>query len=46
MILWQMLSHFLLNVYIALADVIAKITVADLIAIFMGDVNAIMCVRW
>ena len=46
MISWQMLSQFLLNVYIALADVIAKITVADLIAIFMADVNVIMCVRW
>ena len=46
MTLWQMLSKFLWNVYIALTDVIAKITVADLIAIFMADVNAIMCVRW
>ena len=36
----------MLNVYIALTDVIAKITVADPIAIFMADVNAIMCVRW
>ena len=46
MILWQMLSQYLLIVYIALVDVIAKITVADLIAIFMADVIAIMCVRW
>ena len=46
MILWQMLSQFLLNVYIALTDVIAKITVADFIAIFMADVKAIMCMRW
>ena len=46
MILWQMLSPFLLIVYIALADVIAKITVADLNAIFMADVIAIMYVRW
>ena len=46
MILWQMLSQYLLIVYIALANVIAKITVADLIAIYMADVIAIMCVRW
>ena len=46
MILWQILNQFLLNVYIALTDVIAKISVADLIAIFMADVNANMCVRW
>ena len=46
MILWQMLSQYLIIVYIALADVIAKITVADLIAIFMADVIATMCVRW
>ena len=43
MILWQM---FLFIVYIALTDVIAKITAADLIGTFMADVNAIMCVRW
>ena len=41
-----MLSQCFLIVYIALTDVIAKITVADLIAIFMADVIAIMCVRW
>ena len=35
-----------LFIYIALTDVIAKITVADLIATFMADVIAIMCVRW
>ena len=46
MILWKVLSQFLLNVYIALADVIVMITVEDLIAIFMADVNAIMCVSW
>ena len=38
--------NLLLIVYIALANVIAKITVADLIALFMADVIAIMCVRW
>ena len=43
MVLRQMLSQYLLMVYIALADVIAKITVADLIGIFMADVIAIMC---
>ena len=46
MILWQMLSQYLLIVYIALADVIAKIIMADHIAMFMADVIAIMCVRW
>ena len=37
---------FLLFVYIALTNVIAKITVADLIATFVADVIAIVCVRW
>ena len=37
---------FLLFVYIALTDVIVKITLADLIATFVADVIAIMCVRW
>ena len=37
---------FLLFVYIALTDVAVKITVADLIATFVADVIAIMCVRW
>ena len=36
---------FLLFIYIALTDVIVKITVADLIATFVVDVVAIMCVR-
>ena len=44
--LWQMLSQYLLNIYIVLAYVIAKITMADLIVIYMADVIAIMCVRW
>ena len=37
---------FLLFVYIALTDVVVKITVAHLIATFIADVIAIMCVRW
>ena len=37
---------FLLFVYIALTNVIVKITVADLIVTFVADVIAIMCVRW
>ena len=37
---------FLLFVYVALTDVIIKITVADLIATFVADIIAIMCVRW
>ena len=37
---------FLLFIYIALTDVVIKITVADPIATFMADVIAIMCVRW
>ena len=37
---------FKLFIYIALTDVIVKITVADLIATFMADVIAIMCGRW
>ena len=36
---------FLLFIYIALTDVIVKITVADLIATFVADVIAILCVR-
>ena len=38
---WQMLSHFLLFV-LSLADVIAKVFVADLSATIMADVIAIM----
>ena len=34
---------FWLFIYIALTDVIVKITVADLIATFMADVIVIMC---
>ena len=37
---------FLLFIYIALTDVIVKITVADLLTTFVADVIAIMCVRW
>ena len=38
---------FLLFIYIALTDVIVKITVADLIATFVADVIAIiLCGRW
>ena len=37
---------FLLFVYIALTDVTVKITVADLMATFVADVIAIICVRW
>ena len=37
---------FLLFVYIASTDAVVKITVADLTAIFVADVNAIMHVRW
>ena len=36
----------LLFIYFALTDIIVKITVADLIATFVADVIAIMCVRW
>ena len=47
MILWQILSqYFLLFIYITLTDVIVKATVADLIATFLADVMAIMCVKW
>ena len=32
--------------FITLTDVFIKVTVADLIATFLADVIAIMCVRW
>ena len=47
MILWQIISqYFLLFIYITLTDVIVKATVTDLIATFLADVIAIVCVRW